>query len=126
GHGVLRSSPMRQGRPTGPIGHSPPRLRGSACVNLQRAPLDMGCIARFRVRLARPPILRQSAPPAGNPERPMKTVTLPSGEAVPALGQGTWQMAGDRGRRAEEIATLRLALDLGLPLIDTAVLYQHV
>ena len=53
----------------------------------------------------------------------MKTVTLPSGERVPALGQGTWQMAGDRGRRAEEIATLRLGLDLGLTLIDTAEMY---
>lgn len=53
----------------------------------------------------------------------MKTVTLPSGEAVPALGQGTWQMAGDRARRAEEIATLRLGLDLGLTLIDTAEMY---
>jgi aldehyde reductase len=53
----------------------------------------------------------------------MKTVTLPSGEAVPALGQGTWQMAGDRGRRAEEIASLRLGLDLGLTLVDTAEMY---
>jgi len=53
----------------------------------------------------------------------MKTVTLLSGERVPALGQGTWKMAGDRGRRAEEIATLRLGLDLGLTLIDTAEMY---
>jgi diketogulonate reductase-like aldo/keto reductase len=53
----------------------------------------------------------------------MKTVTLPSGEAVPALGMGTWQMAGERGRRAEEIATLRLGLDRGLALIDTAEMY---
>ena len=53
----------------------------------------------------------------------MKTVTLPAGERVPALGQGTWQMAADRGRRAEEIATLRLGLDLGLTLIDTAEMY---
>jgi diketogulonate reductase-like aldo/keto reductase len=53
----------------------------------------------------------------------MKTVTLPSGEAVPALGQGTWQMAADRGRRAEEIASLRLGLDRGLTLIDTAEMY---
>jgi len=53
----------------------------------------------------------------------MKTVTLPSGEAVPALGQGTWQMAGDRGQRAEEIATIRLGLDRGLTLIDTAEMY---
>jgi diketogulonate reductase-like aldo/keto reductase len=32
-------------------------------------------------------------------------------------------MAGDRSRRAEEIATLRLGLDLGLTLIDTAEMY---
>ena len=53
----------------------------------------------------------------------MKTVTLPAGETVPALGMGTWQMAGDRSRRAEEIATLRLGLDRGLTLIDTAEMY---
>ena len=53
----------------------------------------------------------------------MKTVTLPSGERVPALGQGTWFMGEDRAARAEEIATLRLGLDLGLTLIDTAEMY---
>jgi diketogulonate reductase-like aldo/keto reductase len=53
----------------------------------------------------------------------MKTVTLPSGEHVPAFGQGTWYMGDDRAKRAEEIATLRLGLDLGLRLIDTAEMY---
>ena len=53
----------------------------------------------------------------------MKTVTLPSGERVPALGQGTWNMGDDRAARAEEIAALRLGLDLGLTLIDTAEMY---
>ena len=53
----------------------------------------------------------------------MKTVTLPSGERVPAFGQGTWYMGDDRARRAEEIAALRLGLDLGLTLIDTAEMY---
>ncbi|MGH6930099.1 MAG: aldo/keto reductase [Dongiaceae bacterium] len=53
----------------------------------------------------------------------MKTVALPSGETVPTLGMRTWQMAGDRGRRAEEIAALRLGLDRGLTLIDTAEMY---
>ncbi|HVY06562.1 MAG TPA: aldo/keto reductase [Burkholderiales bacterium] len=53
----------------------------------------------------------------------MKTVTLPSGEQVPALGQGTWNMGDHRGTRAEEIASLRLGLDLGLTLIDTAEMY---
>jgi diketogulonate reductase-like aldo/keto reductase len=53
----------------------------------------------------------------------MKTVSLPCGESVPALGIGTWNMAEDRARRAEEIATLQLALDLGVTLIDTAEMY---
>jgi len=53
----------------------------------------------------------------------MNTVTLPSGVRVPAFGQGTWYMGDDRAQRAEEIATLRLGLDLGLTLIDTAEMY---
>jgi len=53
----------------------------------------------------------------------MKTVTLPSGAKVPALGLGTWNMGDNRGARAEEIAALRLGLDLGLTLIDTAEMY---
>ena len=55
--------------------------------------------------------------------QPMKTVALPSGERVPALGQGTWNIGDDPATRAEEIATLRLGLDLGLTLIDTAEMY---
>ena len=53
----------------------------------------------------------------------MKTVALPSGERVPALGQGTWHMGENKSGRAEEIATLRLGLDLGITLIDTAEMY---
>ncbi len=53
----------------------------------------------------------------------MKTVTLPSGEKIPALGQGTWNMGDKRETRAEEISTLQLGLDLGLKLIDTAEMY---
>ena len=53
----------------------------------------------------------------------MKTVALPTGERVPALGQGTWHMGENKMGRAEEIATLRLGLDLGITLIDTAEMY---
>ena len=53
----------------------------------------------------------------------MKTIALPSGERVPAFGQGTWNMGDDRATRAEEIATLRLGLDSGLTLVDTAEMY---
>jgi diketogulonate reductase-like aldo/keto reductase len=51
------------------------------------------------------------------------TVKLPSGERVPAFGQGTWNLGEDRTKREEEIAALRLGLDLGLTLIDTAEMY---
>ena len=54
----------------------------------------------------------------------MKTVTLPSGEKLPALGQGTWYMGDQRDTRTEEISTLQLGLDLGLKLIDTAEMYR--
>jgi diketogulonate reductase-like aldo/keto reductase len=53
----------------------------------------------------------------------MKTIALTSGERVPALGQGTWNMGNQRATRGEEIATLQLGLDLGLRLIDTAEMY---
>ena len=47
----------------------------------------------------------------------MKTVTLPCGEKVPALGQGTWNMGDKHATRAEEIAALQLGMDLGLTLM---------
>jgi diketogulonate reductase-like aldo/keto reductase len=53
----------------------------------------------------------------------LPTVTLPGGERVPALGQGTWHMGENRRRAAEEAAALRLGIDLGMTLIDTAELY---
>ena len=53
----------------------------------------------------------------------VRTTPLPSGEAVPVLGQGTWYMGDDRRRRGEEVAALRLGLDLGLTRIDTAEMY---
>ena len=53
----------------------------------------------------------------------MKTVTLPAGERVPAFGLGTWNIGDDPATRAEEIANLRLGLDLGVKLIDTAEMY---
>jgi diketogulonate reductase-like aldo/keto reductase len=53
----------------------------------------------------------------------MKTVRLPSGRRMPVLGQGTWRMGEDRAKREGEIAALRLGLDLGMRLIDTAEMY---
>jgi diketogulonate reductase-like aldo/keto reductase len=53
----------------------------------------------------------------------VRAVTLPDGETIPALGQGTWHMAEDPHRRTDEIAALRLGIDLGMSLIDTAEMY---
>jgi diketogulonate reductase-like aldo/keto reductase len=47
----------------------------------------------------------------------------PTGETVPALGLGTWMMAERADRRSEEIAALRLGLDLGMTVVDTAEMY---
>jgi len=53
----------------------------------------------------------------------MTKLRLPDGTEIPTLGQGTWHM-GERGaRRREEAAALRLGLDLGMTLIDTAEMY---
>jgi len=53
----------------------------------------------------------------------MKTVQLPDGERVPSLGQGTWQMGEKKKAHADEVAALRLGIDLGMRLIDTAEMY---
>ena len=50
-------------------------------------------------------------------------VALPGGERVPALGQGTWHMGENRRRAATEAAALRLGIELGMTLIDTAEMY---
>jgi diketogulonate reductase-like aldo/keto reductase len=67
------------------------------------------------------PLCRQLSNPSDHSV--VKTVRLPSGELVPAFGQGTWHMGDDPAARAEELAALRLGLDLGATLIDTAEMY---
>ena len=53
----------------------------------------------------------------------MDTVALPDGSTVAQLGLGTWRMGEHAQRRAAEIGVVRLALDLGITLIDTAEMY---
>ena len=53
----------------------------------------------------------------------MKTVLLPDGTRVPALGQGTWRMGESKDVRKEEVAALKLGIELGMTLIDTAEMY---
>jgi len=53
----------------------------------------------------------------------LPSVTLPNGDAMPAFGQGTWHMGEDRRRAADEEAALKLGIELGIDLIDTAEMY---
>jgi diketogulonate reductase-like aldo/keto reductase len=53
----------------------------------------------------------------------MKRLSLPSGHTIPVLGQGTWYMGEDPAARAAEVAALRLGMELGMHLIDTAEMY---
>jgi diketogulonate reductase-like aldo/keto reductase len=53
----------------------------------------------------------------------MHTVILPDGEPVPALGLGTWMLGEDPARRQDELAAVRLGVELGLTLVDTAEMY---
>ena len=53
----------------------------------------------------------------------MKTITLPDGERVPVLGQGTWRMGENTRAHKDEVAALRLGIELGMTLIDTAEMY---
>ena len=53
----------------------------------------------------------------------MRTVALPDDAGVPALGQGTWRMGESNRSRTTEVAALRLGIELGMSLIDTAEMY---
>ncbi|MFD2700440.1 aldo/keto reductase [Paenibacillus shunpengii] len=51
------------------------------------------------------------------------TIKLADGTVLPAIGQGTWRMGDDPSVRNEEIAALRLGVELGMHVIDTAEMY---
>jgi len=53
----------------------------------------------------------------------LKTVSLSDGDRVPALGQGTWRMGEKKSAHRDEVAALRLGIELGMTLIDTAEMY---
>jgi diketogulonate reductase-like aldo/keto reductase len=53
----------------------------------------------------------------------MRTVTLRSGEKVPVLGLGTWRMGERASERAAELKAVKLGLELGIRLVDTAEMY---
>ncbi len=55
----------------------------------------------------------------------MRNLTLADGTTVPVIGQGTWHMGEDPAARSREVAALRLGIELGMTLIDTAEMYAE-
>jgi diketogulonate reductase-like aldo/keto reductase len=53
------------------------------------------------------------------------TIAIPGGESIPSLGIGTWNMGDTSHRRADEIAALQEAVDLGMTVVDTAEMYGN-
>jgi len=54
---------------------------------------------------------------------PISSTTLPGGGSIPIYGLGTWFMGENARTRPAEVAALKLGLDLGATLIDTAEMY---
>ena len=53
------------------------------------------------------------------------SIALKDGARIPVLGQGTWYMGEHGGKRKQEIAALRVGIELGMSLIDTAEMYGN-
>ena len=53
----------------------------------------------------------------------MQHVRFPDGSTWPALGLGTWRMGEAARARSAEVAAVRLALEIGYRVIDTAEMY---
>ena len=53
----------------------------------------------------------------------IRSLILPSQRQMPVLGQGTWGMGEKQAAFKTEVAALKLGLDLGVTLIDTAEMY---
>jgi len=53
----------------------------------------------------------------------MRQLKLPSGNAMPVFGLGTWRMGEQHQHGQAEVDVIRAALDLGITLIDSAEMY---
>ncbi len=54
-----------------------------------------------------------------------RTVSLADGTLLPVLGQGTWYMGENPRTKDNEVNALRLGIELGMTLIDTAEMYGN-
>jgi diketogulonate reductase-like aldo/keto reductase len=65
-------------------------------------------------------------PASGAPSRPAaRTVKLPDGTSVSALGQGCWHLGQGRHPPAVEEEALRIGISLGMTLLDTSGNYGN-
>ena len=53
----------------------------------------------------------------------MRILKLNDGTEMPVLGQGVWNMGENPAKKNEEIEALRLGIEMGMTLIDTAEMY---
>ena len=53
----------------------------------------------------------------------MKTISLPQGETLPSIGLGTWRLGEAARSRSAEVAALRLAVEIGYRVFDSAEMY---
>ena len=53
----------------------------------------------------------------------MRRLSLPSGNAMPVFGLGTWRMGEHADQFDHEVEVLRAGLDMGISMIDTAEMY---
>lgn len=53
----------------------------------------------------------------------MRTVKLPDGTNIPALGMGTWGFGEAARNRDAEVRAIQAGIDLGFRLVDTAEMY---
>ncbi|WP_018924472.1 aldo/keto reductase [Salsuginibacillus kocurii] len=54
-----------------------------------------------------------------------RTVTLPDGTILPAIGQGTWHMGENPAQFEQEVQALQLGLEVGMRVVDTAEMYGN-
>jgi diketogulonate reductase-like aldo/keto reductase len=67
----------------------------------------------------------QEGAPAPTAKPAPRTVRLPGGTVVPALGQGCWHLGQGRHPQATEEEALRTGFSLGMTLIDTSGNYGN-
>lgn len=79
----------------------------------------------FGAMLAVPEAERALAATDAPPVTPRRTVKLPDGTAVSALGQGAWHLGQGRHPPAVEEEALRTGISLGMTLIDTSGNYGN-